>query len=68
MNTYKEYDGYFRSIELDLDKCIGKINGQETYPFQNSIKLECVEGKWSVTENIDIFYRPCPIKSKDVHR
>jgi len=64
MDAYNGYDGYFRSIELDLDKCIGKINGQETYPFQNSIELECVEGKWSLSENIDIFYHAIKDKEK----
>jgi len=55
----------FKSIELDVDKKIAKINEEEMYPYQNKIVIHCYRGKWYVDENIDVFYHPRPIKSKD---
>lgn len=48
----------FKSIELDVDKKIAKINGEEMYPYQNRILIRCSRGKWYAAENIDIFYNP----------
>lgn len=47
-----------KSIEIDLDKHIYKINGEETDEHQKYLEITCRHGIWNAKVTVDVYYNP----------